>query len=223
MTAIAPPALCLITDRRRLCASAGRPLAAGPDLLVAQAEAAGACGVTLFQIREGDLGGAALLELAGRIRAVAGEVMRVVVNDRADVAVVLGLGLHLKAASIPEARLRTWLPPATWISAAVHGPADVDGPSGVDLYIAGTVRRSRSKGEAAPLLGYDGLAAVVRAAARPVLGVGGLSAEDWPAARAAGAAGIAAIGFFLPRTGESASQGVQRAASAWKAATGQDA
>jgi len=215
------PTLCLITDRRRLCAAVGRSLDAGPGLIADQAEAAVTWGVTIFQIREPDLGGGALLDLVRRVRAIAGGTMRVIVNDRADVAALVGAGLHLRGSSMPVARLRTWLPAATWISAAIHAATDVRAIGEVDLFVAGTVRRSRSKDETAPLLGFDGLADVVRAAARPVIGVGGLSADDWPAARAAGAAGIAAIDFFLPRPGESPGRGVQRAATAWKATTSQ--
>lgn len=219
MTAAPPPTLCLVTDRRRLCAALGLDLEAGAALIVAQAAAAGAAGITLFQIREPDLPGASLFALARQVCAVAGPSMRVVVNDRADVAVLVGAGVHLRGASIPAARLRRWLPASTWLSAAAHGPGDVRDQVGIDLFVAGTVRPSRSKPATTPLLGFDGLADVVRAAAVPVIGIGGLSADDWPAVRATGAAGMAAVDFFLPRAGESPGQGVQRAAVAWMAAT----
>ena len=36
--------------------------------------------------------------------------MRVLVNERADVAAALGVGVHLRASSMPAARLRHWHP-----------------------------------------------------------------------------------------------------------------
>ena len=77
------PWLFVVSDRRRLCAAAGRPVADAHRLLVAQAGAAAAAGVTAFQVRERDLDGRALLyDLAdvlesigeaGRALAVFGE------------------------------------------------------------------------------------------------------------------------------------------------------
>jgi thiamine monophosphate synthase len=58
-----------------------------------------------------------------------------------------------------------------------------------------------------------GLAAVAAAAPVPVVAIGGLSADDWPAVEAAGAVGLAAIGMFLPRRGESVGSAVARAAA----------
>ncbi len=207
------PRVGLVSDRHRLCAAAGYPLSAATALLAAQVEAAGACGVEFFQVREPDLGGAALLALTRELLAVSRGRVRVVVNDRADVAALAGADLHLKGGSLPLARIRSWLPPHTWVSRAVHDPAELPGAAGADALIAGTVRRTVSKPGATRWLGVDGLARLARATAQPVFAIGGVTAADWPALAGAGAAGLAAIGWMLPRPGEDAGTAVARAMS----------
>jgi thiamine-phosphate diphosphorylase len=205
------PWLMVVSDRARLCAAAGRPAGQGVDLLSAQAAAAAAAGVSAFQLREPDLDARSLLSLTSALAEIAGGRMRILVNDRADVAAAAGVALHLRSVSMPAARLRTWLPPATWIMRAVHDRAEIAAAGPVDAVLAGTVRMSASKPGPHPLLGIAGLAAVAAAAPVPVVAIGGLSAVDWPAVEAAGAAGRAAIGMFLPRRGESVADGVARA------------
>lgn len=207
----ARPRIGLISDRHRLCAAAGRPLHQGRDLLAAQVAGAAACGVEFFQLREPDLEGGALLTLVEQLRTVAAGRLRLVVNDRADVAACAGVGLHLKRASLPLARVRPWLPPGTWVSCAVHDQAEVQAAAGADALIAGTVQATVSKPGATQWLGLDGLARLTAATAAPVFAIGGLTGNDWPALAAAGAAGFAAIGWVLPRAGEDPGEAVLRA------------
>jgi len=204
----------VVSDRRRLCAAAARPLAAAADLLAAQAGAAAAAGIDAFQVREPDLEGGALLALVERLAGAAGSSLRLLVNERADVAAAAGVGVHLRAGSLPAARLRAWPPAPVFISRAAHDPEELSAAGPVDLVVAGTVRASASKrGDVVPI-GFDGLRALAAAAAVPVIGIGGLSGADWPALRAAGATGFAAIGTFLPQTGESIDAAIARAIGA---------
>jgi thiamine-phosphate diphosphorylase len=207
------PWLVAVSDRARLCDAAGRPPSQAIDLLLAQAAAAAAAGVSAYQVREPDLDAAALLSVVVAVAEIAGDRMRVLVNDRADVAAAAAVGLHLRSDSMPAARIRAWLPPGTWIMRAVHDLDEVAAAGPVDALLAGTVRVSASKPGGRPLLGMAGLAAVAAAAPVPVVAIGGLSADDWPAVEAAGAVGLAAIGMFLPRRGESVGSAVARAAA----------
>jgi thiamine-phosphate pyrophosphorylase len=104
-----------ITDRRRLDQDAAA--------LVDQARAAAAAGLDFFQIREPDLPDIALFDLAVRIRdAVAGSALRVLINDRVDIAIATGLdGVHLRATSFAASRART-IAPAAVSSTAVPSP-----------------------------------------------------------------------------------------------------
>lgn len=211
MNGLPPPALGLVSDRRRLCHALALPLAAAVDALLAQIAAAAAAGVAWYQLREPDLDAADLLALARGARDTAGPGLPIFVNDRVDVAVAAGVHVHLKSRSLPAARVRPWLPGRTRISRAVHVADEAREAGPTDLLIAGTYAATASKGPDAPLLGADGLAALVAASAVPVYAIGGVTPEAWPAIAGAGASGCAGIGLFLPRTGESIEAAVRRA------------
>ena len=120
-----------------------------------------------------------------------------VVNDRLDVAIACGAdGVHLRGDSFSAESARRVAPPRFLIGRSVHTPEQARAAGPVDYLIAGTVFRTASKGSAAPLLGVDGLRAIVRASAAPVLAIGGVAVDRASDAAAAGAAGIAAIGLF---------------------------
>lgn len=205
----------IVSDRRRLAAAAGRPLDEAPALLQAQVEAAAEAGVGFFQLREPDMTAAALLILTRRLVAAAAGTVRLVVNDRADVAAAAGTGLHLKHASLDPGRLRVWLPEAIWITRAVHTPDEAALAGPVDAVLAGTAAPSASKPPGSPTLGPAGLSALVGRSAVPVFAIGGLSPTDWPWVAAGGAFGVAAIGAFLPRRGEDPAAAVRRAVAAF--------
>jgi thiamine-phosphate diphosphorylase len=192
------PILCLVTDRHR-----AYPQADSPDALaclVSIARAAADADIDLIQIRERDLEAAVLAALVSSVLdAVRGSRTRVVVNERLDVAVACGAaGVHLRADSIPVATARA-LAPDLFIGRSVHSPqeAEASAAAGADYLIAGTVFDTVSKSGSSRLLGVDGLAAIVRASHVPVLAIGGVTANRAAEIFMAGAAGIAAIGYFL--------------------------
>jgi len=190
---------CLVTDRRRL-AGAGAPFDHSRRLLLAQLENAVQRGVDLIQVRERDLEGgqlAALVEAA--LTLARGTSSRIVVNDRLDVALACGAdGVHLRADSIPTADARRIVPAGFLILRSVHAPGEASAAEGCDYLIAGTVFPSQSKAAGAAVLGIEGLRAIVRASRVPVLAIGGVTADRFDDVAAAGAAGVAGIGLFLP-------------------------
>ena len=207
--------LCLITDRRRLASRLGCEVEAGVERLVAQAGAAAEAGLDLVQIREGDLPAAALADLTRRVVArVRGTSTRVVVNDRADVALASHAhGVHLKAASISPRQARGIAPAGWLVGVSVHG-VDLERARSADYLIAGTVKPTPSKPAGWPLLGFEGLHAISQAApAIPVLGIGGLTLADVAALRRAGASGLAGIEAFLPESAAHLEADVHQAVS----------
>lgn len=194
------PLVCLVTDRRRLL---GTPVlnGAGVASMAALVREAARAGVALVQVREPDLEARPLGDL---VRAccdeVAGTETRVVVNDRLDVALAVGAhGVHLRSASFPASEVRRLAGPPFLVGRSVHGAEEaraVAAGGGLDYLIAGPVFPTPSK-PGGPLLGLEGLRAVVEAVDLPVLAIGGIGAPDRAAAVATtGAAGVAAIGLF---------------------------
>lgn len=214
--------LCLVTDRRRLAAAAGRGIESWRDLLMRQTEGAVAAGVDFVQVREQDLDARSLRTLVSAlVSIVQASRTQVLVNDRLDVARAAdAAGVHLRHDSIPPALARNALPVDAVVTRAVHAAGDIDDLSGISYFVAGTLCRTASKAAGAAILGEDGLAAIVRCAAPlPVLAIGGVSPAMVSALIRAGAAGAAAIGAFLPEwPGDDPASAVQRAALAFRAA-----
>ena len=195
--------LCLVTDRRRLGAAIGAPPQAWLETLHEQVGAAAAAGVDFVQIREPDLDARVL---AGLVRSLLMRCreskMKLLVNDRLDVAIAAGAhGVHLKERSFTPGVARRLAPDDFVISCAVHTPFTAAALHSADLFIAGTVLPTVSKSPT-EYLGWTGLQQIVGAAkTTPVLGIGGLDLDSIPSLAASGAAGLAAIGAFIPPPG----------------------
>jgi thiamine-phosphate diphosphorylase len=202
--------ICMVTDRRRL--SSGE---AALDRLVELVGSAGRAGIELVQVRERDLDARSLVGLVTRcVAAIAGTRTKVVVNDRADVAVAAGAaGVHLRSDSIDAAAARTLLAEGALVGRSVHDAGEAAGITAggvVDYLIFGTLYQTPSKDEGHPVATLDALRATCRAAAGiPVLAIGGMTVERAADAARAGASGIAGIGLFVPPAGESADKHVQ--------------
>lgn len=192
------PARCvvLVTDRRRLSPECRTPRAQWQALEGLLEQAVDAA-VDVIQVREPDADAGVLAQVVARlVRQAERTGVRVVVNDRADVAWVSGAaGVHLPSQGLAAARVRAWRP--DWlIGRSVH-VGDAVGDSSADYLVFGTVYPSASKPGRQPD-GVPALARAVRAATMPVVAIGGITPARAEACAAAGAAGVAAIGLFLP-------------------------
>lgn len=192
--------LCLVTDRRRLAIALGLQPADAIDALHEQVTAAADVGTDFVQIREADLEARELTALVRSLIArCKGSPTKILVNDRLDVAVAAGAaGVHLKENSFEPAVARRLGRAGLVITCAVHTPLTATARQTADLLIAGTVLPTVSKSRT-DYLGWKGLKTVIGAAnGTPVLGIGGLDLDSLPLLKASGAAGLAAIGAFIP-------------------------
>lgn len=190
----------------------GLPPAAWIDVLGEQVAAAAGAGVDFIQVREPDLEAGELATLVRHLVVrTAGSGTRVLVNDRVDVALAAGAaGVHLKESSVLPRDVRRIASSGFMIGCSVHTPGAVTARKSADLLIAGTVLPTASK-PAVDYLNKAGLVAIVEAAAgQSVLGIGGLNISSMPVLAASGAAGMAAVGAFIPGTGGNLSEFVQK-------------
>jgi thiamine-phosphate pyrophosphorylase len=195
MTSLPRPCIALVTDRRQL--TPGAAPADALQALKAWLDEAVDAGVDLIQVRERDLDGRALAGVVSALmpRARAART-RVLVNDRADVALAAGAdGVHLPAAGLPTPRVRE-LSPAWVIGRSLHAGDVPDAEA--DYLLFGAVLPSRSKPAGWHAAGFETLRTVAAATRVPVLAIGGITPATAGAAAAAGAAGVAGIGVFLP-------------------------
>ena len=208
----------LVTDRRRLAPHA-RTLRDELIALEAQLDDALESLVDVIQIRERDVPAGLLVTLARRIASRAAS-SRVLVNDRADVvAAAEAHGVHLRADSVPATRVRATHERWT-IGRSLHEGDDVAAVAeGADYLLFGAVFPTVSK----PGVAAAGLRGLERAAAAspiPTVAIGGLTPRHAAACAAAGAAGVAAIGLFLPPGQAPDALGVREATRQLRAAFG---
>ena len=119
---------------------------------------------------------------------------RLVVNDRVDVALVLGMRrVHLGGRSMPAALARRLLGAEARVGRSVHSAAEAGGDDGrIDYLFAGTVFATPSHA-GIPADGIGVVRAVAVASAAPVVGIGGITAARAGRVLSAGARGVAAI------------------------------
>jgi thiamine-phosphate pyrophosphorylase len=175
--------------------SGGTPEAA--RALPGRARAAAAASIEWVQVRERHLCAAALLRLVAEVRdELQGSATRVLVNGRPDVASAAGAaGVQLPEEGLPVREVRLAFPGLV-IGASRHSllSARRAEDEGADLVLFGPVFATPGKeGRAA---GAAALAEVARALRVPVFAIGGIDPATAPAARAAGARGLAAIRVF---------------------------
>jgi thiamine-phosphate pyrophosphorylase len=206
------PLICLVTDRRRLAETS--PSTTLVDLVRAAAYA----GVDLIQIRERDLEAHELTEtVAACVAAVRGTPAEIVVNDRADVAVAAGAhGVHLRSDSYDARRVRQLLAPGGRVGRSVHSGEEAVAASrsgGLDYLILGTLFPTPSKKPSHRLTTMTGLAAACALSSLPVIAIGGITVQRAGDVARSGAAGIAAIGLFIPPEGTSVDDHLQTSVS----------
>ena len=192
------PCLCLVTDR-----SVG-----GEATLVTRVAEAVAGGVDLVQVREKDLHGAQLLDLALRLRDAIGGRALLVVNERVDVAAALPAeGVQLGEDAIPVAAARRILGPDMLIGRSVHSVEGAERAvsDGADFLVVGTMFASRSHPGEEPT-GPDLVKRIVRRCQLPSIGIGGITKDNCRQVIEAGATGVAVITGILaaPSPGEAA-------------------
>ena len=185
------PCLCLATDRR-ICNSDFRDL----EDRVARAAAGG---VNLVQLREKDLAGGELLELALRIRKATHSSALLFINDRIDVAMACGAdGVQLGEDAIPVSAARKLTGDTVLIGRSVHsleGAVEAEA-QGADFLIAGTIFSTASH-PATETAGTDLLSRIAGASRLPFLGIGGINADNAVKVIGAGAHGVAVVSSIL--------------------------
>jgi thiamine-phosphate diphosphorylase len=185
-----------------LLAATGLAANAWADALLAQIEGAAAGGIDVVQVREAGIPVGEYVRFVRRCAAgVSRSGVKVVVNDRLDVALAAGAhGVHLREDSIAINEARAVSPRNFLIGRSVHAATTVARSRIADYMIAGSVFETGSKPGHPASLGLTGLREVVNAAGScPVWALGGVNADRARELVACGISGVAAIGAFLPQ------------------------
>lgn len=181
----------VITDRRLI---GSRPL----EEVVAAAIRGGA---SVIQLREKEATTREMIDLARRLLAVTRTAgVPLIINDRVDVALAVDAdGVHLGVDDMPIALARRLLGPDKIVGGS---PETVEQAiqmerDGADYLGVGDVFGTRTKPDAGPPIGPEGLRRVVEAVTIPVVGIGGIRAENAGEVIRAGAAGVAVVSAVM--------------------------
>lgn len=177
--------LYLVTDRRQ---TNGRPL-------VEVVHAALDGGVRAVQLREKDLEGGELYQLAATLRELTSHYQaRLLINDRIDVALATDAdGVHLGQTSFPVTVARQLLGPEKLIGVSTHSQEEITAAEGADFILFGPVYFTPSKAAYGAPQGVERLRQAVGQSAVPVIAIGGVKEEQISEVLATGAHGIGVI------------------------------
>ncbi len=175
-------------------------LVMGPDVAdpVAMARKAAAGGVGLIQWR--DKGGSTAEQVALVRALVAAVDVPILVNDRADVALIAGAaGVHVGHGDLTPTEARRIVGDDAIVGLTIHTMEEAEAALGepIDYGSVGGVYQTFSKVNPNPPIGVDGFAAIAARlkAARPikVVAIAGIDAARAADLRAAGADGVAVM------------------------------
>lgn len=164
----------------------------GQEGLVRRVAAAVRGGATMIQVRLKHATGRELVEVTRAL--VLAVTVPVVVNDRADVALVAGAaGVHLGVDDLPVAAVRRFTPPGFIIGASLGDVREQSHTEGADYIGIGPVFPTPSKSDAGKPIGVAGLSSLLTLSAAPTVAIGGVTAANAGEAVRGGAAGVAVI------------------------------
>jgi thiamine-phosphate pyrophosphorylase len=159
-------------------------------------------GARVVQLREKQLAPREFYgEAEAALRVARARGVRLVVNDRADVALALGAdGVHLGQDDMPPTAARSLLGAQAVIGLSTHNVAQAVAAARlpVDYIAIGPVFNTSSKANPDPVVGLEGVRLVREAVGRiPLVAIGGVTRANARSVLAAGADCVAVIGALL--------------------------
>jgi thiamine-phosphate pyrophosphorylase len=199
---IAVPAAPPVDRAARLARLRGLYAIVGEVDPVDRAEAALAGGAGAIQVRMKRSPAGDVLDAVRRIVERARGRAIVIVNDRADLALLAGAdGVHVGDEDLPPAEVRRLVGPSMLVGRTCRTLSDARAAiaEGADHVGYGPIFASRSKPLAVAPRGLDGLRQVAAGLAAPVVAISGITLETVAEVAAAGAAAAAVIEDLFER------------------------
>jgi thiamine-phosphate pyrophosphorylase len=123
-----------------------------------------------------------------------------ILNDRADIALLLNAGLHVGQDDIPPADARRLVGAGVTLGFSTHNAAQMSlGAEEPVTYLAlGPIFETQSKMNPDPIVGLQQLREWRRLSDKPLVAIGGITRQNARSVLEAGADSVAVIGDLLP-------------------------
>jgi thiamine-phosphate pyrophosphorylase len=123
-----------------------------------------------------------------------------IIDDRADVAALIGAGVHLGQDDLPPCEARRLLGDGAVVGFSTHNPGQLRAAAGepADYLALGPIFSTSSKRNPDPVVGLGGLRLCRGITGRPLVAIGGITRQNATAVLAAGAGTVAVIGDMVP-------------------------
>ncbi|MFZ3275916.1 MAG: thiamine phosphate synthase [Candidatus Sulfotelmatobacter sp.] len=174
--------------------------------LITAAEELLSAGVTLIQYRNKSSNARVMLEQAHelsrqlRARATAPHLLKLIMNDRADLCLVAEFdGVHVGQDDLSLESVRSIIGPDRWLGVSTHNPEqllEADRTS-ADYLAIGPVFSTSSKDRPDPVVGLEGVRRARHLTRKPLVAIGGITRSNAASVIEAGADSVAVISDLL--------------------------
>jgi thiamine-phosphate pyrophosphorylase len=157
-------------------------------------------GATLVQYRNKKGSARELLSHARQLRLIAGDRVRLIMNDRPDLCVAARFdGVHLGQDDLSTEAARIALKDGKWIGISTHNlqQANAADRTSADYIAIGPIFETRSKERPDPLVGLEGVKKLRAATRKPLVAIGGITLANCRSVIDAGADSVAVISGLL--------------------------
>jgi thiamine-phosphate pyrophosphorylase len=183
--------------------------------LVAFADQLFAGGCTLLQYRNKGLSAREMLEQArelrrqSRARAPAPHVPKLIMNDRADLALIADFdGVHVGQDDLLPESVRSIIGFDRWLGVSTHNPEQMQEAdlTSADYLAIGPVFSTSSKARPDPVVGLEGVRRARALTRKPLVAIGGITRANAASVIEAGADSVAVISDLLREPRKSAEE-----------------
>jgi len=182
---------------------------ARPEEVVAMAEELSAAGVRLLQYRDKSANPRSILEVAVQLRRHLADSLRLIMNDRADLACAADFaGVHVGQDDLSAEGARKVIGASLWLGVSTHRPEQVVAAdqTSADYIAIGPVFPTKSKTRPDAVVGLEGVRRVRPLTRKPLVGIGGITRQNCRSVLAAGADSVAVISDLLREPRKSAEE-----------------
>ena len=153
-------------------------------------------GVRLFQYRNKSGNARQMLEQARELKRRLGTLVKLIMNDRADLCVAAELdGVHVGQDDLSPQGARQVIGPGLWLGVSTHNPEQVKeaNTTSADYLAIGPVFATASKEKPDPVVGLEGVRRARALTRKPLVAIGGITRGNCQSVMDAGADCVAVL------------------------------